>query len=176
MIQCNELHVVKQLPCCCPHTTWWLSESYSWVQTQHWGNPWHASTAGPSPPDRQGGREGERERERVEGQKINSASPHQSDPPSTDVTFSCLHRAGHRSGRGWAESGRDSHWWSTSESWHGVQGTSLHESTCRHVTHVSFTMQFDSRSLSQTLSLSWSFYPKRHGSSVLLQSSTRKCN
>lgn len=40
----------RKTPYCCPRTAWWQSESCSWARRQHWGNPWHASTAGPSPP------------------------------------------------------------------------------------------------------------------------------
>lgn len=46
------------------------------------------------------------------------------------LRFDCLHRASLHSGKCWAESERDSHWWNINVSWHGGQETSRHENTC----------------------------------------------
>ncbi len=113
------------LPYCCPHTAWWQSESCSWVQRQHWGNPWHASTAGPSPPV-----------PNTQTQETLCQFFPLFKKYAVGLMFVCLHRAVLHSGKCWAESGRGSRWWNTDVSWHGAQETSHHESTCEQDTSV----------------------------------------
>lgn len=116
------------LPYCCPRTAWWQSESCSWVQRQHWGNPWHASTAGPSPPV---GGDGHGHRHTHTENLSFTFYPHLTNTQSSAGLMFGLHPANLHSGKCWAGSGRDSHWWNINASWHGAQETSHHESTCK---------------------------------------------
>lgn len=63
-----------------------------------------------------------------------SSEKHSKRP--VELVLGCLHRANLHSGKCWAGSGRDSHWWNINVSWRGAQETSLLESTCQQDTSV----------------------------------------